>query len=488
MEPAKQPSNLKQKAIKGVFWSAIENWGRQVISLAVFFILARLLGPETFGLVALASVFLAFLQVFLDQGFTQAIVQRQNLEPEHLDTAFWTNLGISLILATLCFGSADLVGNFFKEPQIIPIIRCLSLNFIITAFSSVQNAIFERKLAFKTLAKRSLLAVTTGGIVGVTMAFMGFGVWSLVGQQLSNSLAGVLVIWWASDWRPNLKFSPQHFQELFSFGVNVVGMNLAYFISRRSDDFFIGYFLGSSALGYYAVGYRVFSILTELLTSVVSKVTLPTFARLQQDRARLRNALYQAVQLSSFITFPGFLITSVLAPELIQVVFGDKWLPSIPVMQILNLSGVAFAYFYFNGSVLMAIGKPSIKLALDLIQAMSNIIGFAIAVRWGIVAVAAAFVVRLYLMSPLIIWVVWRHININVLTYLRQGVTALTGTLAVIFAILSIKYLLSDLFSPLVILSICLVVGIAVYVSSIFLLAPKLLRQLLSIVRPTQTI
>jgi PST family polysaccharide transporter len=484
MEPAKQPSNLKQKAIKGIFWSAIESWGRQLISLAVFFILAR---PETFGLVALSSVFLAFLQVFLDQGFTQAIVQRQNLEPEHLNTAFWTNLGISLILTALCFGSADLVGYFFKEPQIIPIIRCLSFNFIITAFSSTQNAIFERKLAFNILAKRSLIAVTTGGLVGVTMAFMGFGVWSLVGQQLSNSLVGVLVIWRVSDWRPNLKFSPKHFKELFSFGVNVVGMNLAYFISRRSDDFFIGYFLGTSALGYYAVGYRVFSILTELLTSVLSKVTLPTFARLQQDPVRLRNALYQAIQLSSLITFPGFLVTSVLAPELIQVVFGEKWLPSVPVMQILNLSGIAFAYFYFNGSVLMAIGKPSLKLALDLIQAMSNIIGFSIAVKWGIVAVASAFVIRLYLMSPLIIWVVWRHININVLTYLRQGTTALAGTLAVLFTIFSVKYFLSDLFSPFIILSISVFLGIVVYLSSIFMLSPKLFRQVVNIVRPAQS-
>lgn len=484
MEPTKQVSSLKQKAIRGVIWSAIESWGRQFISLAVFFLLARLLGPETFGLVALASVFLAFLQVFLDQGFTQAIVQRQNLEPEHLDTAFWTNLGISLILTILCFSSADLVGNFFKEPQIIPILRCLSFNFIITAFSSVQNAIFERKLAFKTLAKRSLLAVTTGGIVGVTMAFMGFGVWSLVGQQLSNSFAAVLVIWWASDWRPKLRFSPKHFKELFSFGVNVVGMNIAFFISRRSDDFLIGYFLGSSALGYYSVGYRVFSILTELLTSVLSKVTLPTFARLQQDPERLRNALYQAIQLSSLITFPGFLITSVLAPELIQVVFGEKWLPSIPVMQILNLSGIAYAYFYFNGSVLMAIGRPSAKLAIDLIHAMSNIIGFTIAVRWGIVAVAAAFVIRLYLMAPVIIWIVWKYIRINVLTYLRQGAISLAGTLAMVVAILTIKYFFSSSLSTIGLLSISLIIGISVYVLSIVLIAPKLLRQIVSIVRP----
>jgi O-antigen/teichoic acid export membrane protein len=188
MESPKPPSNLRQQAVKGVFWSALESWGRQAISFGVFFLLARLLGPGTFGLVALSSVFLAFLQVFLDQGFSQAIVQRQNLEPEHLDTAFWTNLGVSILLATTSIACAGLVSDLFKEPQITSIIRCSSLGLLLSAFSSVQDAILQRKLAFKALATRSLVGVVIGGVVGVSMAFMGFGVWSLVGQQLSTSL------------------------------------------------------------------------------------------------------------------------------------------------------------------------------------------------------------------------------------------------------------------------------------------------------------
>lgn len=483
MEPAKQLSNLKQKAIKGVLWSALESWGRQVISLAVFFILARLLGPETFGLVALASVFLAFFQVFLDQGFTQAIVQRQNLEPEHLDTAFCTNLGISLILTILCFSSADLVGGLFKEPQIILILRFLSINFIITAFSSVQNAIFERNLAFKTLAKRSLLAVIIGGIVGVTMAFMGFGVWSLVGQQLSNSLAGVLVIWWASSWRPNFKFSQKHFQELFAFGVNVMGINLFNFFNRRSDDFLIGYFLGSTALGYYSVAYRLLQILTELLTSIIVKVSLTTFSRLQAEPERLRNALYQGIQFASLITFPGFLATVILAPEIVTVLFGEKWSPSIPVMQVLNLIGILYAYFYFNGSMMMAVGKPSWKLALDFVQSVSNVVAFAIAVQWGIVAVAAAYVIRGYLMAPLTVWVVWKLIRIDVWTYLRQGTVPLAGTMFMLVAITIVKYFLSNLISAWAILAISIFVGIIVYVLSVLLMAPKLFWQIVNFSR-----
>jgi len=483
MEPTEKSSNLRQKAIKGVLWSALDSWGRQVISLGVFFVLARLLGPETFGLVALSGVFLAFLQVFLDQGLSQAIVQRQDVETEHLDTAFWTNLGVSIVIAVLSIACAGLVADLFKEPQITPIIRCSSLGFIINAFSTVQEAIFQRKLAFKSLAIRSLVAVVVGGVVGTTMAFMGFGVWSLVGQQLSNNFVQVLVLWWVSDWRPGFRFSQRHFKELFTFGVNVMGMNFFNFFNRRSDDFLIGYFLGSTALGYYSVAYRLLQTLTQLLTGIIFRVSLPTFSRLQQEPERLRNALYKSIQFTSLITFPGFLATVTLAPEIVSVIFGEKWSPSIPVMQVLNLVGILYAYFYFNGSIMMAMGKPSWKLALDFVQAISNIIAFAIAVHWGIVAVAAAYVIRGYLMAPLNIWVVWKLIHIDVKTYIRQGAVPLAGTGVMLAAIFVIKYFLGNVISSSAVLALAILVGVIVYVLSIFVIAPKLFWQVVNIAR-----
>ncbi|MBE9209871.1 lipopolysaccharide biosynthesis protein [Nostoc sp. LEGE 06077] len=483
MEPPKQYSNLRQQAIKGVIWTAIDIWGRQVISFGVFFILARILGPKAFGLIALSSLLLNLLQVFLDQGFSQAIIQREKLEPEHLDTAFWTNLGISGILTILTIACSSLVANLFKEPQLASIICWLSLNLLLNAFNSVQDTIFQRQLAFKILATRSLVTTVTGGVVGITMSFMGYGVWSLVGQQLSISLVRILIIWKISEWRPKFRFSPRHFKELFSFGVNIMGISLFNFFTRRSDDFLIGYFLGSTALGYYTVAYRILSILTDLLTSVISKVSLPTFARLQQEPERLKNALYQAIELSSLITFPGFLATVALAPEIVQVVFGDKWTPSIPVIQVLNLIGILYAYFYFNGSVIMALGKPSWKLALDGVQAICNVISFAIAVQWGIVAVAAAYVIRAYLMSPVTIWVVWKLIRIDVPTYLRQGAAPLAATGIMLLAIFGIKYFLSHLISYSAILALATLVGLAVYVLSIFLIAPKLFWRVINIAR-----
>jgi PST family polysaccharide transporter len=469
--------NLRQNAVKGVVWSAITSWGRQAIAFIVFFLLARLLGPEAFGLVALATVFLAFVQVFVDQGFAEAIIQRHELDPEHLDTAFWTNLGIGLVITVLCMGTAGLAAGLFHEPQLAPVIRWLSLNFTIIAFSSVQDAILRRNFAFRSLAVRSLIGVVAGGVVGVAMAFSGYGVWSLVGQQLSSGLVQATVLWWASQWRPGFRVSNSHFRELFSFGINVVGMNVLEFVNRRADDFLVGYFLGSKALGYYSVAYRLMMIGLDLLTNVINQVAIPTFSKLQLEPERLLRAFYSVIELTSLVSFPAFIGLAVLAPELIPTLLGAKWLPSIPVIQVLALIGVLHSVYYYNGSVIMAMGKPSWKLIINFIYSIANVIAFIIAVRWGIVAVAVAFVIRGYALAPIELWLIKKLIPLNLITYSRQYIAPLAGSLAIATTIWLVKYFLGDWVNVYILLAICIGLSIASYVMTILLIAPKLFQQ-----------
>ena len=472
--------NLKQKAIRGVFWSAVQSWGQQAISFLVFAILARLLTPETFGLIALAGVFLAFVEVFLDQGFSTAIVQRKEIESEHLDTAFWTNLAIGIFMTGASIAAADFIGTLFKQPDIAPIICWLSLSFIIRALSAVQDGIFRRNLAFKTLAIRSLIAVIGGGIVGISMAFVGFGVWSLVGQRLSSSIVQIIVIWWASDWRPKLRFSQKHFFELFSFGINIVGINILTFVIRQSDNLLIGYFLGPVALGYYNLAYRILQVTTQVFVGVISKIALPLFSRLQQEPEKMRQVFYQAVNASNVIAFPIFLGISILAPEIVIVLFSEKWLPSVPVIQILNLIGILYAGFYFNGPLIMAVGKPSWKLGLDFFKALGYLTAFMITVKWGIIAVATGYVTTGYLMSIVTVWVIKKLINIDLITYLRQYIAPLSGSLVMVFAILVTKYFLDMLVNSYILLTISTVIGAAIYISIIWITEPKLCSQAIS--------
>lgn len=475
--------NLRQKAVKGVVWVATQNLGSQAISFIVFLLLARLLEPKVFGLLALASVFFAFMQVFLDQGFAEAIVQRHELDSEHLDTAFWTNLGIGVLLTVLGVAAAGSVANLFNQPQLVPIIRWLSLSFLFGAFSSVQQAILSRRLAFKDLALRSLIAALAGGVVGVSAAFQGFGVWSLVSQQLVNGLVGVVVLWRASDWRPGLNISTKHFKELFTFGISVMGTNMLNFFNRRADDFLIGYFLGPVALGYYAVAYRVLLVVSQLLIGTMNSLSMPIFSRLQKEPERLRQALYKAINLTSLGALPVFFGLSTLAPEIVVLVFGEQWTPSIPVMQVLFMMGLLYSGFYFNGPLIMALGKPSWNFWLNFLQAVGNVIAFAIAVRWGIVAVAAAYVIYGYLMSPAPLWVLRRLLHIELKVYLRQFTVPLLGSLVMVISIYAVKHLLENVIGSYALLAVCIGVGALVYALIILLIAPTLFRQVLDLIR-----
>lgn len=475
--------NLRQSAIKGVIWSAIEAWGGQAISFIVFSLLARLLNPETFGLIALAGLSIAFMQVFIDQGFGEAIVQRKDLETEHLDTAFWVSLGLGLALMAISIPAASIVAGFFKQPQLTSIIQWLSLGFLFSGLSSVQNAVLSRKLAFKSLSIRSLIAIASGGLVGVSMAFLGFGVWSLVGQQLTNGSVGVLVLWRASDWRPGFRFSLKHFRELFSFGVNILGFNILNFFNARSDDLLIGYFLGPLQLGYYTVAYRLLATMTGVLISTITKVTLPTFSRLQQEPERMRNAFYKVTEMSSLITFPIFMGVAALTPELIEVLFGKQWLPSAPVMQLLILIGPLQAILFYNSSVLTALGRPDLRLKIHLLNTLANVIGFFIAVKWGIVAVAATYTIRGYLIAPVSITAINKLIGLDLRSYLSRYRGSVSATAAMVGAMLGTRFLLKDIDNPYLIIGACSSIGCLVYLKSIQLVSPKLFHQSVDFVR-----
>lgn len=473
--------SLKQKALKGVIWSAIQSWGSHVITFSVFLLLARLLDPKDFGLVAMAGVFIAFMKVFLDQGFASAIIQRQEVEAEHLDTAFWTSVGISTVLVVLCFALAGLVAGFYEQPQLIPVIRLLSLSFLFKALNSVQVAILSRKMAFKSLAIRSLVAMLTGSSVGLGMAAFGFGVWSLVGQQLVMGVVEVVVLWTVSDWKPGFQISTKHLKELLSFGINVVGLNGLNFLNRYSDNLLIGKFLGEEALGYYTVAYRLLTVMTELLIKTVTQVALPTFSKLQHDPERMRGAFYKATQLTSLVAFPGFMGAAALAPEIVQGLFGSQWTPSIPVMKILAFIGMLQAVSYFNGSVIMAMGKPSWKLAINSFNTVINVIGFFFAVPWGILAVATTYVIRGYLFSPIDLWAVNKLIRLDFTTYLSQYLAPSYGSLIMIIALLGAKEVLHDSMDVQLLLPIYILLGAAVYAVAILVMAPKLFQQVLSL-------
>lgn len=476
--------SLRQQAVNGVVWSVIQRWGSEAISFLVLVVLSRLLDPKAFGLVALAIVFTAFVEIFLDQGFAAAIVQRDDLERKHLDTAFWSTILIGSMLTAGVVAGSGLAASLMREPALASVLRWLSATFILSALSSTQMAILRREMAFKSLAVRSMTARMVGGVVGVYLAYSGFGVWSLVGQKLAEGVAGVVVLWRVSDWRPSFAVSREHYRELLTFGVSVAGNNILKVLVRRSDDFLIGYFLGPTLLGYYTIGYRLLLVMIRLVTGIVNAVAFPAFSRLQNDPKRMLRAFYKVTQYTSLLAFPVFIGLATLAPELIPALFGEQWVPSVPVMQVLALIGILQSVQAFNGSVLRASGKPSWELGLMFLTAASSVLAFLVAVQWGIVAVAASFVIVSYLIAPLYFVAARRLITIDLGSYLRQFVVPLLSSLTMVVVIVGLKQIFGRQEMNLYLeLSVYVTAGALTYLTLIALFARALSRQVLELAR-----
>lgn len=412
---------IKQKATLGVIWTAIGTWGNQLTSFVVFAVLTRLLAPEAFGLIAMATVFINLANVLAEQGLGQAIVQRDKLEPEHLDTAFWTNVVIGSGLALLGFMLSGFIAQIYDEQQLQPVVALLSITFIFTALSSTQQALLERALNFRALSNRQLVAAVIGGIVGIGAALGGAGVYSLVAMTLTNRIVGTFMLWQVNEWRPRLRYSQKHFSELFKFGLSVMGVNLTNFFQTQFDDFIIGLFLGAEALGFYVVAYRLGRLTLALFTAVMGRVAVTTFARLQGNSERVRDALYRFTSMACLVTFPIFAGLIILASDFILAISGDQWLPSVPIMRILSVAGFALTFHYFSSYLMVALGKPDRLLVINIISSVFSLIAYTISAQHSITAVAVSYAIVHTVFSLAYVLAANRLLSFNIRTYLILG-------------------------------------------------------------------
>ena len=471
--------DLQSKLIRGVSWSALQRLGSQAIQGVVFLVLARLLEPRDFGLLSLALVYVTFLQIFVEQGVGDAVIQRREVDSDYLDTAFWTNLLSGLVFCVVGWAVAGAVAGVFGQPELAPVLRWLSMLFPLNALTIVPQCLLRREMRFKTLATCSLVQFSASGVVAVGMAFRGAGVWSLVGQQFVAAGAGAVALWFATDWRPRVKVCGRCFKELVWFGSNVTGGNVLNLINRQADNLIIGYFLGPVALGYYAIAYQILVNVANLFVGTINSVALPLFARLQRDdRAEFQAAIFRLTSLTCVVSAPIFYGLSALAPEAISVCFGSKWAASVSSLQVLCLVGLLYAGFYFHGPILTALGKPQWNLFLNALQAAGNCVAFLIGVRWGIVGVATAYVLRAYLMAPIHLWVLRREADVETGPYLKQFLPAGAASLVMMLGIAAFESVAARSLPATTGFALAVCTGVAVYVVVILVLQPQLRGQI----------
>lgn len=474
---------LQGRVARGLTWTLIDTWGTQILGLIVFVILANQLLPDDFGLVALAAVFVAFAQLLVDQGLGDALIQRQVVTRSQIDTAFWVAVVTGVLLTVVGFVFAGPIAIALGEPRLEQILQALSLTFVLAAFTSIQIALLRREMRFKSLAIRKLAAVAGGGIVGITMAFWGYGAWALVGQQLASAAISVLMLWTVSPWRPGLQLSLDDFRSLFSFGVQVVGGDILNFLSRNVDNLLIGAYLGLTPLGFYAVGYRILDTSQQLLVNFARRLAFPIFARLQDDVERLRRAYARVTGAMSVVILPGYIGLALVAQEAVVVIFGERWAASGPVAAILFMIGPVLTVQLFSGSLLNGVGHPEITFRIRLVTTVVNVVGFFIAVFFfrDIVAVAAAFVIRGYLVMPLILWWVRRYAHIGLRDQLGGLRSPLLATAVMAAAVIAVKFALLPRVPTAVLLLAEFAAGAVSFVAALVAIDRALVREVLTV-------
>lgn len=421
--------SVGQRATRGAFWAGVEQWGGQLVGLLSFLVLARLLTPAAFGLLTMAALVVALLQAIVQQAFADAVVQRTDPSPELLDTAFWSTVGLGLAAAGIIAAASDSIASMFDAPNLGPVVAAMAATVPLAGLGSTHHAILRRKLDFRPLAMRGLASNLAGGVAGVALALAGAGVWSLVAQTLLTAAVGSLLLWRTVLWRPKLRFDGGAFGRLASFAGSLSAANAVNFVNRYADDLIIGLFLGPVALGFYTVAYRLLWSTTQVLTGIASMVGLPVFSRLTGDPARLRDVFCLALRMIAVLAFPVFAGIAIVAPELILVVFGARWLPSAGALRVLCAIGLLHSVSSLNPSAMVAAGRPDWVLRITGLNAVLNVIAFLVGVRWGIMGVAVAYVVRGYLTSFLPIVLLRSLIGLPARRFLRQIYGAAAATL-----------------------------------------------------------
>lgn len=486
-EARKAPNwgQLGARVRKAAVWALLDRWVSRSVTTVVFIILARLLTPHEFGIVALALVVRNFLGVFVDQGFNEAIVQTPEPGRRYANTAFWTAIATGSVLTLVTIGLAPFIARgVLGNASVAPLLRVLAISLTLTALSSTQSALLQRDLAFRELAIRRVVAQLLAGVAAVVAAFLGAGAWSIVIQTILQGAIGAAILWRFSEWRPALEFHIATFRSLFTFGISMLGIDVLYAVQQQGDNFFVGRWLGVSALGIYALAFRFYFVIVDITMSSMASVALSTFSRLQQDLSGIRRVFLFATRLTAIVTLPLFAGMAVAATELIPVLVGERWDPAVPVLRALCPSGLILCLTYLDRSLIVALGRPRLALGVAAAGVALRLLGYAVGVQFGVVGVAVALSVTSIIFWPGRLLVLRRLTGVSLARYARQLGSAAFGTGVMVLALLVVRSISLGHISPFGLLAVEVLTGAVAYGTFLAAVDRASVHDLIGLIRP----
>lgn len=360
--------SLKQKTVKGVSWSFADNIANQGVSFLVGLVLARLITPEEYGLIGIITIFIAVFNSIVDSGFSNALIRKNEIKDIDYSTVFITNMVLSVVLFVSFFLSSEFIANFFNQPLLKPLTQVMGSIVIVNALAIIQRTLLVKKIDFKTQTKASVISSVASGVIGVGMAFCGYGVWSLVGQQLSRQILYTVSLWIYSHWLPKLQFSWNSFTELWGFGWKLLVSGLIDTVWREIYQVVIGKCYSAATLGQYTRSYQFGSIFSSNLTTVIQRVSYPVLSAIQDDDLRLKEGYRRVIKVTMLVTFVLMLGLAAVAKPMIQVWVGDQWLFAAELLPIICLNMMLYPLHSLNLNILQVKGRSDLFLKLEIIK------------------------------------------------------------------------------------------------------------------------
>lgn len=375
--------SLRKQAISGMTWTFAQGFSTQGIGFLISVVLARILLPAEFGIIGMIAIFMGIGGALVDSGLASSLIRTPDADQEDFSTVFYFNIIGSIFIYFILYLTAPFIASFFNQPILTNITRVYGISFIINTFSTIQLTRLTQRMDFKTQLKVSVPALIGGGVLGIILAYMGFGVWSLVWMRLFQSLLSSIQLWIVSKWRPSLIFNVVKFKYHFNFGYKLLLSGLLDTIFTNSYTVIIGKLFPPAQLGFYTRANSVIQLPVENISGALNKVTYPLFASIKDDNERLKKVYKQIMQMVTFLIAPILIIMGVLASPLFRFVFTEKWLPAVPYFQILCISGILYPFHVYNLNILNVKGRSDLFLKLEIYKKILLVITVLVSIQFG---------------------------------------------------------------------------------------------------------
>ncbi|MGN0035929.1 MAG: lipopolysaccharide biosynthesis protein [Bacteroidaceae bacterium] len=452
---------LQQQAFSGVFWSAVERFSVQGGQIIIEIVLARLLLPSDYGVVAMLGVFISVAQAFVDGGLSNALIQKSNRTVEDYSTALYFNIGVSVLAYGALYAASPLIADFYQMPSLSLYAKVIGLIIVIGAFSVVQRAKLMIELQFKKQAFISGMSILISGICSIVMAYRGFGIWALIAQLLLNSLFITLLSWVVTKWKPQWVFSMDSFRSLFSYGVKLLSANLLQIIYLNLYTIAIGKKFSAQQLGFFNRSYILAQVPSYKLNEIMNNAIFPIQCKIQHDEEKLRQSFVQYLRMSCFIIFPLTLGLCALAEPVVRVVLTDKWLPSVPLLQILCIAFVWTPVMAANYIILKVKGQMTYFLKAEIYKKIVGVTILIVSLFYGLKVICLGLIVY----SILDIFIITRYSGPSIRCGLRSQAKELLPIVLLGFSMAAVVYSVQMLLDSLWMkLFVGLLAGVVYYV------------------------